>query len=273
MLARFAEARSPLDMGRGARGGRARTQDPLCARPPRWWLGAPRCGAGFDPDLRVGEDVDLVWRMCDTGWRVRFEPSVTVFHDEPTTWRAWMRAALPLRDVRRCRWLGGIPAAWRRSSSAPGHRQSWPLGSAATRRWPAPSCWPRAPSTFGAVRDQGIPFDVALRWTASGAGWTLVGLGRALTTLAVPALPLVAWRSRRWMLPAALLLLAPPLVEWWRRRPAIDPLRWSLSCIVDDVSYGAGVWVGCVEVTMRRPAAARLPRSAVGGRRSADHRA
>ncbi len=41
---------------------------------------------GFDPDLRVGEDVDLVWRLHDEGWRVRYEPSVTVFHHEPSSW-------------------------------------------------------------------------------------------------------------------------------------------------------------------------------------------
>ena len=30
----------------------------------------------FDPALRYGEDVDLIWRLHDAGWRVRYEPSV-----------------------------------------------------------------------------------------------------------------------------------------------------------------------------------------------------
>ena len=244
LLARFAEAHSPLDMGRerGEVGpGRRVRYAPTAALVAR----RAALGTGFDTDLRIGEDVDLVWRMCDTGWRVRFEPSVTVFHDEPTTWRTWMG--------RRFRYgTSAGPLARRHPGRlAPVELHAWPTAvvAAGLARRPAVAgalLLASTTSTFHAVRDQGIPFGVALRWTASGAGWTLVGLGRALTTLAVPALLLAAWPRRRSVLPAAVLLLAPPLVEWWRRRPAMDPLRWSLACIADDVSYGAGVWAGCV---------------------------
>ena len=47
--------------------------------------------------------------------------------------------------------------------------------------------------------------------------------------------------------PAALaLLLAPPLDEWARRRPPLDPVRWTLASLADDAAYGAGVWRGCL---------------------------
>ncbi len=36
---------------------------------------------GFDEALRYGEDVDLVWRLHDRGWRVRYDPRVTVQHE------------------------------------------------------------------------------------------------------------------------------------------------------------------------------------------------
>ena len=36
---------------------------------------------GFDETLRYGEDVDLVWRLHDRGWRVRYDPRVTIRHD------------------------------------------------------------------------------------------------------------------------------------------------------------------------------------------------
>jgi mycofactocin glycosyltransferase len=36
----------------------------------------------FDPALRYGEDVDLIWRMIDAGWRVRYDPRVVVEHEE-----------------------------------------------------------------------------------------------------------------------------------------------------------------------------------------------
>jgi hypothetical protein len=35
---------------------------------------------GFDPELRVGEDVDLVWRLVKAGWRVRYAPESEVHH-------------------------------------------------------------------------------------------------------------------------------------------------------------------------------------------------
>ena len=40
----------------------------------------------FDPVLRYGEDVDLIWRLHEAGWRIRYEPSVQVAHDEPVSW-------------------------------------------------------------------------------------------------------------------------------------------------------------------------------------------
>jgi mycofactocin system glycosyltransferase len=36
---------------------------------------------GFDEALRYGEDVDLVWRLHDRGWTVRYDPRVTIQHD------------------------------------------------------------------------------------------------------------------------------------------------------------------------------------------------
>ena len=42
-------------------------------------------GMLFDPVLRGGEDVDLVWRLVAAGWDVSYDPSVTVAHHGPTT--------------------------------------------------------------------------------------------------------------------------------------------------------------------------------------------
>ena len=39
----------------------------------------------FDATLRGGEDVDLVWRLADAGWDVRYVPASTVEHDGPAT--------------------------------------------------------------------------------------------------------------------------------------------------------------------------------------------
>jgi mycofactocin system glycosyltransferase len=45
--------------------------------------------AGFDESLRVGEDVDFVWRLHDEGWLVRFVADVVVLHRSRPSWRAW----------------------------------------------------------------------------------------------------------------------------------------------------------------------------------------
>lgn len=43
---------------------------------------------GFDESLRLGEDVDLVWRLDEAGWSCRYEPAVQVWHRPRATWRA-----------------------------------------------------------------------------------------------------------------------------------------------------------------------------------------
>ena len=39
----------------------------------------------FDAALRGGEDVDLVWRLGEAGWDVRYVPSSTVAHEDPAS--------------------------------------------------------------------------------------------------------------------------------------------------------------------------------------------
>jgi len=62
-----------------------------------------RAAGGFDEALRVGEDVDLVWRLTAAGHRVRYVPQVRVQHHEPVGWRGLLvrrfrygRSAAPL---------------------------------------------------------------------------------------------------------------------------------------------------------------------------------
>ncbi len=261
VLARFADARSPLDMGaeRGEVGPAAKIRYvPTAALVIRRSAMPGR----FDPTLRVGEDVDLVWRMCDAGWHVRLAPEVSVWHEEPTSWWAWLH--------RRFRYgTSAGPLARRHPGRlAPVELRAWPSATVAAALAGRPLAAgglliASAVLTAHRVRRHGVPLGLCLRWSAVSAGWTMVGLGHALTTLAWPALLVGARRGRRWAWAAAVLVLTPPLVEWWQRRPAIDPLRWVTACIADDTSYGAGVWVGCIRSRTLGPI---LP--ALGGRRT-----
>ena len=47
-------------------------------------------GQGFDATMRVGEDVDLVWRLADAGHRVRYAPETIAHHDVRNSVRGWL---------------------------------------------------------------------------------------------------------------------------------------------------------------------------------------
>ncbi|MFC7497171.1 MULTISPECIES: mycofactocin biosynthesis glycosyltransferase MftF [unclassified Nocardioides] len=44
----------------------------------------------FEADRRVGEDVDLVWRLIQRGRHVRYDPAYAASHDSRGTWRTWL---------------------------------------------------------------------------------------------------------------------------------------------------------------------------------------
>lgn len=46
---------------------------------------------GFDEAMRYGEDVDLVWRLDDAGWRCRYDPRSVIEHEPRPDWRSWAR--------------------------------------------------------------------------------------------------------------------------------------------------------------------------------------
>jgi mycofactocin system glycosyltransferase len=246
-LARYSDARSALDMGpdEGEVG-----PDRLVRYVPTAALVVRRSAlaSGFDPTLRVGEDVDLVWRMVEAGWHVRYDPSVIVSHREPSSWRTLA--------ARRFRYGTSAAALSQRHPGylAPVELRPWPAaatvaGLCGRPRVAGALVVAAAAVLFGKVGRRGIPAWLTLRWSAQAAGWTAVGVGRAATTLAGPAVAvsMVRGRARRRAVAAA-LVLAPPLVEWWRRRPGIDPVRWAAASIADDVAYGAGVWSGCLRM-------------------------
>lgn len=248
-LARFAAARSPLDGGRHP--GRVQPGGRVSYVPSAALLVRRSVLTdGFDPALRYGEDVDFVWRLHDDGWRVRYEPAVTVHHAEPESWR----------DLLLRRWHYG-------TSAAPlAERHPGRLAPLVAHPWPATIALlllARRPRTAGAValvqswttarrlRSAGLPARHAPVWAARGVAQTVVATGHAATTIA-PLLLVAGVRRRPTRAASLVLLLAPPLLEWCAVRPRVDPVRWVAFCLADDVAYGTGVWCGALRA--RRPA-------------------
>ena len=258
-------------------------------------------GAGvFDEALRYGEDVDFVWRLVEAGWHVRYDPAVVVHHAEPTTWPALLSrryhygtSAGPLAR----RHPGSLvplevdPVTATVATSALTGRwvTATALLVARTLRLSggSGSSEPRAPRGPGGRR---VPS--SLWWSVSGTASSLGGLGRWAATCGWPVLVPLAmarWRRRPGHGPAQLgvpavrsrrsrrraararalavvVLAAPRLAEWRRVRPALDPLRWVIGSVVDDMAYGAGVWAGSVRARTVEPLAPRFRRSVSGSR-------
>jgi mycofactocin system glycosyltransferase len=88
MQDRFEQRFSPLDMG--TRSGLVVPGGPIGYVPGACLVVRRSAfGEGFDEMLRVGEDVDLVWRLSDRGWLVRYMADVVVIHRARGTWRDW----------------------------------------------------------------------------------------------------------------------------------------------------------------------------------------
>ncbi|QRP42873.1 mycofactocin biosynthesis glycosyltransferase MftF [Amycolatopsis sp. FDAARGOS 1241] len=204
-----------------------------------------RGGAVFDSAMRVGEDVDLVWRLHDAGLRVRYDPSVRVGHEEPTTWRGLLS--------RRFRYgTSAAPLARRHPGAmAPLVLHPWPAVTVAGLLARAPLV--AAAGFAGAVlsmrktlRAGDILTTGVSRAMGTAVHQTWLGTGRYTTQFAAPALAALLAFGGRHRLAAASLLLGPPLAGWYTRRPGLDPLRYSAAAVADDIAYGAGVWAGCL---------------------------
>jgi mycofactocin system glycosyltransferase len=90
MFERFEHRFSPLDLGE--RGGIVVPGGSVSYVPSACLLiRRDSFGEGFDETMRVGEDVDLVWRLHDHGWLIRYVPSVIVQHRARSTVREWWK--------------------------------------------------------------------------------------------------------------------------------------------------------------------------------------
>ena len=237
---------------------------------------APSTGAVFDPALRYGEDVDLVWRLHEAGWRIRYEPSVQVPHAGPATWAGLL--------ARRFRYgTSAAPLARRHPAHlAPLVLQPWPTVAVAAALGRRPVAATAATTAawldiVSAVRLAGVPADGAPAAALTAVRQTWLGIGRYATQFAAPALAVAlaapghngpgrtaAGRTaarrnaagRR--AAAASLLLGPALTGYAQQRPALDPVRYVLAHIADDVCYGAGVWAGCLRERTLVPVTPRI---------------
>lgn len=242
-ITRYEDARSSLDLGSDSSSVRPRS--------PVTWVSSTclvarvdALGGGFDASMRVGEDVDLVWRLVEEGRRVRFEPAASVRHEHRATLRAWLgRKAFY--------GTGAHPLAERHPDDiAPVVLPPWGAALlvvlAAQRRWSLPGAAVIAVVTAVRIGRRATavrhPYRLAARLTGYGViGATAQGFALLLRhwwpLTAIGCL--VSSRVRRAVVIAT---IADTAWEFARTRPRLDPIRFGVARRLDDAAYGAGVW-------------------------------
>lgn len=268
LLERYEAHYSPLDLGDApAAVGPGRTVAYVPSAVLMARTEALRDAGGFDPELRYGEDVDLIWRLVAAGGIVRYAPEVAVDHLPRRTWAQWLRqrfdygsAAAPLA---RRHGTAVAPARCSATSAA-----MWAL--IALRRpadalaLGARSLKPIADSLDAVPNAYALAARLALRGHRAAGRGLAVATGRVWWPLAVCA----GLAARRLRAPLAAAVLAGPLLEYAAGRRPADPLRTIALRVLDQAAYGTGVWRG---MARDRSIAALLP-DLVGKTKSAGNR-
>jgi hypothetical protein len=198
---------------------------------------------GFDASLNVGEDVDAVWRLDKAGWQCRYQPNASCTHEPRKSLQGLISQRISYGTS------AATLAKKHRGALAPVRVSGfsaviWTLIAAG---FPGIS----ALVGFGTV----VALARKLRTTpdAPREALRLAGLGNlhagrsiasAITRVWWPiavVLALVSRRARVVLLAAAVI---PSMYEWWKKRPSIDPLRYTALRALDDGAYGVGVWKG-----------------------------
>ena len=217
---------------------------------------------GFRPGERVGEDVDLIWRLSAAGHLIRYEPRLAVEHRPRASTSAWLSRMT----------VYGTSAA--------------PLAA----RFPEyprpvlPTPWSAATITALLV---GRPDAALMTLTASAillrrrlhqfTGGSTAAVPLALDVLHADIRSLSALTRREWwplllatlaaapssrIARRALALMTLPLIEdYLTDRRGVDPLRYGTARIAADLAYGIGVSASVIRAADPRPLLPRFRRS------------
>ncbi len=218
-------------------------------------------GDGFTEAMRVGEDVDLVWRLVARSLVVRYEAGETAWHDARTTPGAWAGRKLLYGT-------GGAALAARHGSAGAVAVLSPAMAVAGAavllrRRWSLPvACLGLARAAQQLVRvlpdvpgRRVLAADVALR----GLGWAVRQESALLLRHWWP-LGVLALDSR----PGRRTLVSAVAVDLVVHRDVVrraGVVTTLLARRVDDLAYGLGLWAGTVRHREWRGLAVRVVRA------------
>jgi mycofactocin system glycosyltransferase len=211
-------------------------------------------GDGFDATLRIGEDVDFVWRLHDAGWLVRYDASVVVTHSARTSWREWW-------NQRESYGSSASELAIRH----PGRLDPVRIDATTMAAWAAVAAFqPRAALALTSVARQRLrnqlpasvqnPDVVATRVVLGGIARSGAPLARSIVRAYLPGLVLLAVHPKTRAKAVSVLVIGT--AARWRRHPNFRPIDVALA-VADDAAYSVGLWRGALAT---RSVAAVRPR-------------
>lgn len=273
-LDRYEKVQSSLHMGhrgRDSHGGDAFFYLPSCNLAVRRAVFA-RMG-GFNEEMVVGEDVDLCWRLVDSGGVIVYRPTALVFHRHRN--RLW--------SFCRRRYDYGTSEPLLQSLHRR-RRKKFPL-------WPQPTLFWLLMAAAALLHPALAPFALLLLLTDSAQRRrraARMGLQLSYPTVlqakcrqyASVLYHMAAFGSRYYLLVALMLSVfgggwistvilvghvVVGLVQYKIKRPDLDPLSFFLFFSLEQISYQTGVWTGCMVHRLFSPVAPRpcLRRKAV----------
>lgn len=217
---------------------------------------------GFRDGQRIGEDVDLTWRLSAAGHVIRYEPRLAVEHRPRTTTRAWLSrmttygtsaAPLAARFPQYPRPV--LPTPWSAATIAAllvGRPDAAVVALAASA-----TLLGQRLGRFSGGRAAALPLTLevlhadirALSALTRREWWPLL----FATAAAAPSSRI----ARR-----ALALMTLPLIEdYLTDRRGVDPLRYGAARIAADLAYGFGVSASVIRSAEPRPLWPRFRRS------------
>ncbi|OBG83925.1 mycofactocin system glycosyltransferase [Mycobacterium sp. E136] len=208
---------------------------------------------GFDETLNAGEDVDLCWRLIESGARLRYEPIALVAHDHRTQLREWFvrrsfygEAAAPLSVRHPGKTAPLVISGWTlvawilmAMGSSIGYLASVVVAAITGRR---------IAKSLSSVETE--PKDIAVV-AAHGLWSAAMQLASAICRHYWPLALIAALLSRRCRQVVLVAAVVEGIVDWLTRSrnteddtQRVGLVTYILLKRLDDIAYGVGLWTG-----------------------------
>lgn len=244
-LSEYESLRSPLDLG----------LEPAVVRPLSRVSYVPsavlvgrtsqiKAHFSFDETMRLGEDVDLIWRIVESGQIVRYVPSVLCHHRARTSWRALLKQR-----------FGYGSSAAKLNMHHP--QAASPLRANIVLLLPAVALLSgylyfavmlALPMYFyfaTTLQSTGMSLRQRLNVTTIGFKATLRLLASAVRRAWWPIVSLSSLVFQPMLFVLLFSVLAAPAYGIVKRKPHY-PGEYFVMRILDDCAYGLGVWAGAI---------------------------